>query len=149
MKGKILILNLAFLLYYYSGGYMKVLSIKEPFASLIMMGVKHIETRSFKTNYRGELYIHASLGTHKITSESRILNLIDMNNLNNGFIISKCNIVDCICMDEEFIENVKKNNPDEYICGDYSVGRYAWILSDVEVLKKRIPAKGKLGIWNL
>ncbi len=39
---------------------MKVLSIKEPYASLIMNGDKKIETRSFKTNYRGPLYIHAS-----------------------------------------------------------------------------------------
>ena len=41
---------------------MKVLSLKEPFATLIMDKDKMIETRSFKTNYRGELYIHASLG---------------------------------------------------------------------------------------
>ena len=39
---------------------MKVLSIKEPFASLIMNKKKRIETRSWKTNYRGEIYIHAS-----------------------------------------------------------------------------------------
>ena len=40
---------------------MKALSIKEPFASLIANNIKKIETRSFKTNYRGKLYIHASL----------------------------------------------------------------------------------------
>ena len=39
---------------------MKVISIKEPFATLIMNGSKLIETRSWKTNYRGELYIHVS-----------------------------------------------------------------------------------------
>lgn len=39
---------------------MKVLSIKEPFASLILNKHKTIETRSWKTNYRGELFIHAS-----------------------------------------------------------------------------------------
>ena len=39
---------------------MKVISIKEPFATLIMNKMKLIETRSWKTNYRGELYIHAS-----------------------------------------------------------------------------------------
>ena len=41
---------------------MKVLSIKEPFATLVKDGVKRYETRSWKTNYRGEIYIHASLG---------------------------------------------------------------------------------------
>ena len=39
---------------------MKVISIKEPFASFIKEGHKKIETRSWKTNYRGELFIHAS-----------------------------------------------------------------------------------------
>ena len=36
----------------------------------------------------------------------------------------------------------------KYICGEYSVGRYAWILDNIEVLDTRIPVKGKLGIWN-
>ena len=40
--------------------YMKVLSLIEPYATLIKNGVKTIETRSWKTNYRGKLYIHAS-----------------------------------------------------------------------------------------
>lgn len=39
----------------------KVLSIKEPYATLICNKKKFIETRSYKTNYRGELYIHASV----------------------------------------------------------------------------------------
>ena len=46
---------------------MKVLTIKEPFATLIKKEVKHIETRSWKTSYRGELYIQA--GISKIRKE--------------------------------------------------------------------------------
>ena len=48
---------------------------------------------------------------------------------------------------EEFINEVKKNN-NEYITGLYKVGRYGWILDDIKILKEKIPAKGKLGIWN-
>lgn len=44
---------------------MKVLSIKEPFATLIKDDVKIYETRSWKTNYRGEIYIHASKAMSK------------------------------------------------------------------------------------
>lgn len=44
---------------------MKVLTIKEPFATLIMNKIKHIETRSWKTNYRGEIYIQASISKIK------------------------------------------------------------------------------------
>ena len=40
---------------------MRVLTLKEPFASLIGEKIKTIETRSWRTNYRGELYIHASI----------------------------------------------------------------------------------------
>ena len=40
---------------------MKVLSLMEPWGSLIKEKVKYIETRSWKTNYRGDLYIHTSL----------------------------------------------------------------------------------------
>lgn len=38
---------------------MRILTLKEPFATLIYNKVKTIETRSWRTNYRGELYIHA------------------------------------------------------------------------------------------
>jgi hypothetical protein len=48
---------------------------------------------------------------------------------------------------EELIEKVKKNNT-EYICGRYEIGRYGWILEDIEVLDEPIKAKGQLGIWN-
>ena len=55
---------------------MKVLSIKEPFATLIKNKIKCIETRSWKTNYRGELYIHAGLGVDKKAMERfKYLNL--------------------------------------------------------------------------
>lgn len=46
---------------------MKVLSIIEPWASLIANGKKSIETRSWKTSYRGELYIHASKKKERVT----------------------------------------------------------------------------------
>ena len=128
---------------------MKVLSLTEPYANLIRLGKKKIETRSFKTNYRGELYIHAS--STKIPKEwknnKELMNLIKDNDLNFGYIICKCNLVDCVYMDKEFLDNIKKDKL-EYLVGDYKVGRYAWILDDIEVLDRPIFAKGKLGIWN-
>ena len=44
---------------------MKVLTIKEPFASLIANGLKEYEFRTWKTNYRGEVLIHASKSIDK------------------------------------------------------------------------------------
>lgn len=125
---------------------MKVLSLTEPYATLIKENKKRVETRSWKTNYRGELYIHASLTKSKIAPE--LLSLIDKNNLNYGYIICKCRLVDCIYMTEEYVNKMKRENYQEYICGEYKEGRYAWILDSIEPLDTPIKAKGQLSIWN-
>ena len=125
---------------------MKVLSIREPFATLIKDGVKIYETRSWKTNYRGEIYIHASLSLSKserVESANKYLK----SEIKPGFILCKCELVDCIPMTDEFIKYINEETS-EYDYGLYSEGRYAWKLKVLEVLDEPIPAKGKLGIWN-
>ena len=85
---------------------MKVLSIKEPFATLIANGKKKIETRSWKTNYRGEMFIQASGKTlaKEILSNDYIENIIKNMSMNYGDIICRCNLVDCIYVDEKFLK---------------------------------------------
>ena len=125
---------------------MKVLSVKEPFATLIKDGVKIYETRSWRTNYRGEIYIHASLSLSKserVESANKYLK----SEFKPGFILCKCELVDCIPMTDGFIKYINKETS-EYDYGLYSEGRYAWKLKVLEVLDEPIPAKGKLGIWN-
>ncbi len=129
---------------------MKVLSLTEPCATLIKENIKKVETRSWKTSYRGELYIHAS--STKIPKEWRkdkeFMELVKEIPLNYGNIICKCNLVDCVYMTKEYVEDMKNNNHKEYICGKYEEGRYAWILENIQVLDKPIKAKGHLNIWN-
>ena len=88
---------------------MKVLSIKEPFATLIKDGVKIYETRSWKTNYRGELYIHASLAISKSdnASSGRASKHLK-SEIKPGYILCRCNLVDCIPMTEDFINMVDR-----------------------------------------
>lgn len=128
---------------------MKVISIIEPWASLIKEKVKYIETRSWKTNYRGKIYIHASLKKVPKKDEriNNLISLLENKNFKYGHIIAEATLVDCIYMDEEFISKIKNNNK-EYKCGEYSIGRYAWVLKDIKELNEPIPAKGNLGIWN-
>lgn len=129
---------------------MKVLSLTEPFATLIKEKKKLVETRSWKTNYRGELYIHASLTKIPKSSLERkeLMSLVEEKEMNFGYIICKCKLVDCIYMTKEYVENMKKNNHQEYICGKYEVGRYAWILENITPLEHPIKAKGQLNVWN-
>lgn len=127
---------------------MKVISIKEPFATLLMKNIKHIETRSWNTNYRGELYIHASgktLAKEYLTND--VVNELIINmKMNYGNIICRGKLVDCIYMDEKYVNEMKKNKI-EYYCGSYEVGRYAWVFEDIEPIEP-ILAKGHLNIWN-
>lgn len=127
----------------------KVLSIKEPFATLIKEKIKRIETRSWKTNYRGELYIHASISKSTLEhKDGAFLELIQDLSYQQGFIICKCQLVDCVYMTKDYIEDMKKNHYREYLCGLYEEGRYAWVLDEIEPLSSPLPAKGRLGIWN-
>lgn len=125
---------------------MKVLSIKEPFATLIKDKVKIYETRSWKTNYRGELFIHASLSLSK-SENVEIAKKYLKSEINPGFILCKCELLDCIPMTKEFI-NYIINETNEADYGRYEEGRYAWKLNVIEVLSDPINVKGKLGIWN-
>lgn len=128
---------------------MKVLTLNEPFATLIMNKKKYIETRSWKTNYRGELYIHAGKKKidKKIYEREELIKLINNDEMHNSKIICKCDLVDCIYMTDEYIQYIKDNEYQQFVCGEYKVGRYAWILDNIELIDP-IVAKGQLGIWN-
>ena len=128
---------------------MKVISIQEPYATLISLGIKKNETRSWKTNYRGQVLIHASISKKYLNSikDKNVLKLLENITLNYGKILCKATIVDCIEMTSDLIDKIKLNNQ-EYILGIYEPGRYAWILDNIELLPTQISAKGKLGLWE-
>ena len=132
-----------FLCYNYNGDNMKALTIKEPWATLIIEGYKKYEFRSWKTNYRGKLLIHAGLSLNKdMLNRCREYNLT----CNNGSIIGEVDIVDCILVDSEFSKRLHEENSDVYT-SDY-IGLYAWKIENVIKYENPIPAKGKLGLWN-
>ena len=122
---------------------MKVLTIKQPWASLIVNKYKIYEFRSWKTNYRGKILIHAGLSTDKI-----YLKYFKDYNLEyiNGAIIGEAEIVDCILVDNKFNGILKEINSLVYH-HDYN-GLYAWKLENIKLYKNPIYLKGKLGLWN-
>lgn len=144
---------------------MKAITVLQPWASLLATGRKKIETRSWKTNYRGEILIHAGKNDvydiqkgdkgvySNIIGESYLLEAV--NELRNGpdgiqfgAIIGKCTLVSCVQIDEEIEKTVREETPAEYEFGDFTPERYAWIMADPVMFEKPIPAKGMQGIWN-
>ena len=123
---------------------MKVLTIKEPFATLIMEGYKKYEFRSWKTKYRGKILIHAGMSIEKDMLERfKEYNL----SYSKGVIIGEAEIVDCILVDDEFNEELKKINKTVYGKSNH-VETYAWKLENVIKYDEPIYIKGQLGLWN-
>lgn len=121
---------------------MKALTIKQPWASLIVNNYKTYEFRSWKTNYRGKILIHAGL-----TMEKDILNKLDYNiEYIKGAIIGEAEITDCILIDEKFDKDLRNINNTVY--GNNHIGNYAWKLENIKKYDKPIYVKGKLGLWN-
>lgn len=123
---------------------MKVLTVKEPWATLIANGSKRVEFRSWKTNYRGSLLIHAGKGRVEESIKRLQKYLPDI--LPKGEIIAQVTLKDCILIDKELNEKLKEENIDIY--GENHIGYYAWILEDATKLEKPIQINGKLSLWD-
>lgn len=139
---------------------MKTITLIQPWATLIALGEKKIETRSWETSYRGPLLIHAGKKVehdlcrqHPFTDVLLEHDIAFKDQIPTGVIIAKCNLVDCIKITHQdgVIAQLSNNlivDENEYWFGDYTPGRYAWILDNIELLKEPIPAKGKLSLWE-
>ena len=123
---------------------MKVLSLREPWATLIMQGDKQFEFRSWQTKYRGELLIHAGKGIDK-EAVKRLPNYLPKE-LPQGKILGKVTLVDCIKITPEFKEELLKENSDIYTKSSFQEN-YGWQLEDVHVFNEPIDAKGHLSLW--
>jgi hypothetical protein len=153
---------------------MKTLSLYQPWATLVVIGAKKFETRSWATNYRGPLLIHAS---KKFTREDQRLcyaapfsKYVGGHFLDRGAILGRVELVDCITTEEWLKQNtqpagpikrlvlvdttkgeelfLKQTSAEEYHFGDFSYGRFAWKLENPIEFDEPIAAKGSLGLWE-
>jgi ASCH domain len=78
--------------------HMKIISVRQPWAALIVNGLKDIENRTSRTNYRGALLIQASLRADDITADEieRRFGVRLSDDLPRGGIVGVAEIVDCV-----------------------------------------------------
>lgn len=125
-------------------GKMKTLSIRNPWATLIINQYKTYEFRSWKTKYRGKILIHSSKNIEKnMLDRFKVYNL----EYTNGAIIGEALLTDCILVTKEFNEELKNINPIVYGKSNQTE-TYAWKLENIKKYEKPIYIKGKLGLWN-
>lgn len=139
---------------------MKAITILQPWASLIACGAKRIETRSWATKYRGPIAIHAgkALPSNDRQIIADTLYEKQLFHLPLGAVIASADFVDCVRIDVINAEKIEAATAArlanfqwifgrEFAFGDYTPGRYAWILDNVRRIDP-IPAKGQQGLWN-
>ena len=122
---------------------MKVITIKEPWASLIINGYKNYEFRTWKNKYRGKVLIHSSKSFDKVKKEK--FNKYDLS-YSNGQIIGEAYITDCILVDEKMDGDLRKI--DNIVYGSDHVNLYAFKLDNIVKYDNKINIKGNLGLWN-
>jgi hypothetical protein len=139
---------------------MKALTLTQPWATLVAIGAKRIETRSWSTQYRGPLAIHAAKGIkeeHFVLARfgefqkalspfyPEVLHQHSYPTWPLGAIIAVCELTDCL--EIQPLSFIIPDKPERSF-GDYTPGRFAWILGNVHQLKEPIPAHGALGLWT-
>ena len=127
---------------------MKCLSLTQPWATLVALGAKKMETRSWSTKYRGPLAIHAAKrfpATAKAFAETeRALDRLP-SRLALGAIIAVVDLTQV--QPTEFL--IGRLSGLEHYYGDYSPGRFAWRLDNVRRLANPVPFKGSLGLFDI
>ena len=123
---------------------MKAYTVYQPYAYATVAGLKHYETRPRRTSIRGRVAVHA--GKKRISLEDMTVVVIPAagNALHYGAVIGTVEIVDCVPV-EEIRDKLTER---EKALGDYSPGRFAWVLRNPEMFDTPIPARGAQGWWN-
>ncbi|MEM9149882.1 MAG: ASCH domain-containing protein [Cyanobacteria bacterium P01_F01_bin.3] len=162
---------------------MKIITLWQPWASLVAYGLKHYETRSWATNYRGPLLIHAAKRPFVHPISGKVLcqasNLAWLDAIKHGYesgligegtrfpseifpfahqlplgaVVAIAQLTDCRPMGDidgfddkrrQYL-TIKGQTAIERTVGDWSLGRYAWKLNNIQLLEPT-PWKGAQGL---
>jgi hypothetical protein len=123
---------------------MLTLSIQQPYAHLILAGVKRVENRTWPTDHRGRLAIHASRlavrSWEEVGFEDDALVLPALAALPVGAIVGTVEVYDCLRDDEL---------PDEWLHDSFvGLDCWCWLLREPRALAVPFPCKGKLRLWE-
>lgn len=152
---------------------MKALTLHQPWASLIAVGLKTVETRSWSTKHRGPIAIHA--GKQQMAGEIPLrlwwdnhdvlepqIDTADWETLPLGKVVALANLVDVVPISElawtqtlSITEHFLQMDggrchiaESERPFGDYHHGRFAWLLENITPLRVPTSAIGRQGLWN-
>ncbi len=116
------------------------ISIRQPWAELILRGKKTIEVRSWDTTYRGILYLH----TGKVPAGYKALDL-GLQDVFRGGYVGTINLASTIVFTPELWEQWRELHLSD---GPFREGLFAWMIRNPRRFKNPIPGPGALGIFH-
>lgn len=131
---------------------MRAISLWEPWASAVAIGIKAFETRGWATSYKGPLAIHAAktrehawfIHDTEVRAAFEAHGIVSEKDLPFGCVVCTCRLVGV-----KRVENIRRElSPIELALGNYDAGRFAWELADVKRLETPVPARGSQGFWT-
>lgn len=134
----------------------KALTMTDPWGTLIALEAKRIETRSWRTDYRGPLAIHIARKLPEdlddLCAQPHFREALPESFLNpyvpqaKRFPVGK--MLAIVMLDEVVPTELAHPTEQERAFGNYAPGRYAWKFSTVYRLQTPIPVRGCLGLWT-
>lgn len=131
---------------------MKALSLIQPWSSIIAIGEKQWETRSWSTPYRGPIAIHASGNRDEVKAgvlrhfhQEAIGLVLEAGTLPFKAIVALAMLTDC----QPTEQLIGRISPREAAVGDFGPGRFGFRLDMVLRLREPVDAGGMLGIWEV
>lgn len=127
---------------------LRAISLLQPWASLVALGLKRYETRSWSIAHRGPLAIHASKGfaePERAFHQELMAQGLLPRALPLGAIIAVVQVADCLSTTVAMVHG--QIDVREEAFGDYGPDRFAWRLDDAQRLALPIGHGGALGIW--
>lgn len=125
---------------------MKVLSLWNPWAYLMALGKKQVETRHWTTSYRGLVAIHAtrSWTSYEYHYSCQFGLSARMVKATCGSILCVAELVDCVST----VHARHYLSEEELRYGNYEAGRWAWLFRNIRPLKESYPYKGRQGLFD-
>ena len=123
---------------------MKCLSLKQPYAELLVSGKKTIELRTWNTKFRGEFLVHASKKIDKMACER---NKIDPDSMITGAIIGKAILFDVKLYKNR---NTFLQDRNKHFAGtNYKDHKYGFLVKNSKKFRKPIFMPGRLRFFNV
>lgn len=132
---------------------MRALTLWQPWASLVACGAKRLETRSWRTGYRGPVAIHSScakverltrnLSSYTFDRMIEAVGVSDFDTLPKGVILATVDLLDCVpaCGAVE--------DANECLFGDYTPGRFVFVLGNLRRLAIPVRCRGSQRLWRV